>query len=97
MKRIYTKQYTTNPSIGRVVCRKSKGSKWLRDHKVYHVIDHTETQFLIRFPRGGAKWYGKNRFEIYKVVAEKLTKPKQSFKVTASQFKNPIQLQISFV
>lgn len=77
---MYVKQYLGNKVLGWVVCRDTKNSIFLREHQQYKVIDETETQFLIRFGSGGAKWYSKARFQIIKKTAERLKSDPITFK-----------------
>lgn len=91
MKGLYTKQYKSNKVLARAFCKSAKGSKWLVDRKIYYIIDVTETQYLVRFPSGGAKWYSKARFEVLKKVADAIPK---TIELIPPPNKKPVIIQL---
>lgn len=58
----HPKMYMQHRVLFRVLCIDSSKSEFLVTGRNYEVIEETDTNFLVRFHSGGAKWYTKTRF-----------------------------------
>ncbi len=58
----HRKQYANSSTLFKTKCIDPSNSVMLQP-KWYNVIEETDTQYLIQFYSGGAKWYDKTRFQ----------------------------------